>query len=187
MKIFPRNLALLIIAATLSGCFFSEKQLSNEFNSAQPLPNLFSASKFELKNKQWTKHEDEFLIRRNQLEFFYRVSEKGNKDFQEKPVALIRLNGPYYALETPGGALGQEKGKFQYAFLEFKRDRALQWNFDEAFMKLISKNPSLRRNLGVSCPKESICKVDSVADLRNILAYILNQRLRATTFYKFES
>lgn len=186
MKIVSRNVALLIIVAALSGCFYSDEQLSNDFNAAKPLPNLISATQYNLVSGNWKKQDIQHLIRKNDFEFVYRASRKGSKDFKEQQFALLPLGGRYYAMETPGKS-PKGKGKFRYAILEIRQDRVLRWEFDKVFMKSIDSNVSLQRRLGVSCFDEGECKIDSIADLKNILAYVLNQDVAATILYRFDS
>ena len=52
----PKLSVLLIIMLMTAGCFFSEKQLSSNFNTGTPLPDLIGLTSFnKSKGGEWNK------------------------------------------------------------------------------------------------------------------------------------
>lgn len=169
MRIVLRALFVFIVVSIVSGCLYSQKQLSNNFNTATPFPELIRlVDHTRGKNGEWEESGPRYLIRRGEFSFVYKFSKIGDEDFKERQFALIPLGEPYYAFETPG------KNGFEYEFWYIGDNGIFRWEMVSEIMKPILGNAALQKRLGVSCSDDK-CQLNSVTTLKNILVFILNQ------------
>lgn len=178
MRTFTKMLGVFVLSCIISGCFISEKQLSNDFNAAKPFPELIRFSQYtQQKNGKWKDTGTRYLVRRSKYGFVYKYSKIGDDDFEEKQFALIPLVGAYYAFETPAA------GGFNYEFYNISENGIYRWEAAPDILNPIIANPKLQQRLGVSCD-EYHCKLNSVSTLKNIMAYIINQDIPPHDMYK---
>lgn len=172
-----RTVTVLFMTCVVAGCLYSEKQLSNDFNAAKPFPEMIRLSDHTRdKSGEWKSRDLRYLVRRSKYSFVYHYSKVGDDEFKEKQFALIPLNEPYYAFETPG------KNGFDYEFWYISDSGIYRWELVPEIMNPILENRDLQRRLGVSCDDKK-CQLNSVTTLKNIMMFILNQDIRPYHMY----
>lgn len=173
-------------AFVLSGCLYSEKQISNARNSALPIQASAEVVIHKLKSGIWEKDTKVTISREDG--FLYRIEQDG-KTSKPRQFAFIALGGAYYAIETAGDGLTQ-KAETIFILAEKKGDSFYLWDAgSKTFVNSIASSWTLQRQIGITCLTNegaggSECRVDTVQDLKNILTYVLKTNQKPTLRYQ---